>query len=289
MGNTTYQNTENLKVVDMCRIFDEEFPDKENRDDSKLFKYLYLIIYSITLKERKGWFRSYEDYDKYAFFAASTLYMRFIKQQGEGKQIKSVRNYFRASMAHLKDSYQKQEFAEVITPAHDDFNISQMVCNTQNSLSNDYFGNEKREEVESLLRSIPEKMWEVVKESPYNGDDILCHRLYVSSMLTFLNGITPTNQNLKIYDKLCEKKPKMEEEAYFQMMSKEQAKPPILWKLEDTYSDYVKLIVNKMKLNVVRGIKDIKDYYTIPEDVVTKIMSSPYSVSTSNGNGEDFD
>lgn len=289
MGNTTYQNTENLKVVDMCRIFDEEFPDKEHRDDSKLFKYLYLIIYAITLKERKGWFHSYEDYDKYAFFAASTLYMRFIKQQGEGKQIKSIRNYFRSSMAHLKNSYQKQEFAEVINPDHDDFSISQMVCNTQNSLSNDYFGNEKREEVESLLRSIPKKVLEVVKESPYNGDDILCHRLYISSMLTFLDSITPTNQNLQRYGKLCKKKPRMEEGAYIQMIGEEQDKPPILWKLGDTYSDYVKLLVNKMKLNVVKGIKDIKDYYTIPEDVVTKIMSSPYNISTSKGNGEDFD
>ena len=35
-----YTNTENLKVVDMCKIFDEEFSKVGYRNDEKLFRYL---------------------------------------------------------------------------------------------------------------------------------------------------------------------------------------------------------------------------------------------------------
>ena len=57
-----YTNNEKLKIVDMCKVFDEEFYSKE-RDDNKLFKYLYLIIYSTTLREKPHWFNKFEEFD----------------------------------------------------------------------------------------------------------------------------------------------------------------------------------------------------------------------------------
>ena len=38
------------KYVEMCQIFDKEFYE-EDRDNAKLFKYLYLIFYMLACKE----------------------------------------------------------------------------------------------------------------------------------------------------------------------------------------------------------------------------------------------
>ena len=281
-----YTNTENLKVVDMCKIFDEEFP-REDRDDNKLFRYLYLIIYAVTLKEKPNWFQKYEDYDAYASYSTRTLYTRFIKQQKEGKQLKSILNYFHGAMSGLRINFQREEFAEVIDPEHDDFSPEQFMATMQENLSNEYYAKEKEDEITRLLNDVHKVAKKVIKESPYSRDKQMSHRLYISMLLTFLSNLTINNKAMNRFNKKVEKNTKDMDKIFANLLEKEKQESPILWKLDESMSDYVKLLVNKMKYKLANDLRDIQNYYVIPEDVVTGIMASAYSESYSKNGMED--
>jgi len=271
-----YTNNENLKVVDMCKIFDEEFP-LENRDDNKLFKYLYLIIYAVTLKEKPTWFQRYEDYDAYATYSTKVLYGRFIKQQKEGKQLKSILNYFHGAMNGLRINFQREEFAEVINAEHSEFIPEQFLENMQVSLSNEYFAQEREDEITKLLNNVHKVAKQVIKESPYAKDSIMSHRLYISMLLTFLSNLTINNKAMSKFNKKLKKNVKDSDDIFTKLLEKEKLESPILWKLDSSMSDYVRLLVNKMKFKLANKLRDIKNYYILPEDVVVGIMASAYS------------
>lgn len=283
-----YKNNENLKVVDMCKIFDEEFAHPETRDDNKLFKYMYMIIFAITIKEKRWWFHNYEDFDKYASFAARTLYLRFMKQQSEGKKIKSIRNYFRSSMGFLKIMFQNEDFSEVIDPEFDDFSTAEFVGKFQDSLSDDYYRADKLEELEGILSNAPSTAKEIVQSTPYKDDKAMCHRLYLSMLLSFLNSITlPKKDAIKV-ERATEKDSKEGDSMYVQLLAKESEKEPVLWNLDEGMSDYVRMLLNKMRESLANEVRDVKAYYTIPEDVVSDIMATAYNDGRVT-NSEDFD
>jgi len=271
-----YTNTENLKVVDMCKVFDEEFA-KENKNDEKLFRYLYLIVYAVTLKEKPNWFQRYEDYDAYATYSTKVLYTRFIKQQKEGKQLKSILNYFHGAMNGLRINFQREEFAEIIDPEHDDFISEKFIDTVQENLSNEYYAKEKEDEITRLLNDVHKVAKKVIKESPYSRDKLMSHRLYISMLLTFLSNLTINNKALSRFNKKVNKNSKDMDSVFTNLLEKEKMESPILWKLDASMSDYVRLLVNKMKFKLANDLRDIKNYYVIPEDVVTGIMASAYS------------
>lgn len=276
-----FANTEGLKVVDMCKTFDEEF-GMEGRDDFKLFRYLYLIIYAVTLREKRSWFPRYEDFDKYASYSARVLYTRFVKKQREGEKLDSVLNYFKAAMNGLKVNFQKEEFAEVISPEYDKFDSQRMLEDMQASISDDYFGDDKEYEITRMLSSVEKVAKRVVRETPYSPDEIMSHRLYVSVMLTFLSNLTINNKALAKFKKKVDKSCKDSDKMFFELLEREKQEKPILWRLPEDMGDYVKMLVNKMKHIIAKELRDISKYYVIPEDVVVGIMSSAYSEGYKN-------
>ena len=104
------------RYVDMCIEFDNEFygPD---RDDDKLFCYVFLLFKMFAYKS--NYFRDREDYDQYAMFAASTVYMRYIRKWARGERIKSVLNYVKKVKGPLKVTYQNENFAQIFDPERD--------------------------------------------------------------------------------------------------------------------------------------------------------------------------
>lgn len=271
-----YTNNENLRVVDMCKTFDEEFPTS-NRDDTKLFKYLYLIIYAVTLKEKPNWFQTYEDYDGYATYSAKTLYIRFIKQEKEGKKIKSVLNYFHGAMNGLRINYQKETFVEIIDPVYDEFDSQRFLDDVQSDLSDEYYSEYKEEEITRLLCNVDKTAREVVLESPFPKE--MQHRLYISVLMTFLSNITINNKTKARFARKIDRKAKDIDEAFIGILEKEKQEEPILWRLPKEMGDYVRMLVNKLRFNLAKELKDIQSYYILPEDVVTGIMASAYGDS----------
>ena len=281
-----YTNNEKLKIVDMCKVFDEEFYGKE-RDDNKLFKYLYLIIYSTTLREKPHWFNKFEEFDAYATYSAKVLYMRFIKQQGEGKRVKSILNYFHGAMSGLRINFQKNEFCEVIDQKHNGFNPDQFIAGIQNTMSREYYDSDREEEVMSLLSNIHGIARETIRESPYSRDATMSHRLYISMLLTLLSNLTVNNRAMKRFSKNAGDGGSDMEQVFLRLLEKEKLEKPVLWRLDESMEDYVRLLVNIMKSKLASRLRDIQHYYTIPEDVVMGIMASAYGEGYKNSNTEE--
>ena len=69
-----YTKPANLTYTDLCIYFDNNIY-KKDRNDFLLFEYLYHIVLMLASKAR--YFRDFEDYDEFAIFGATRVYLRY--------------------------------------------------------------------------------------------------------------------------------------------------------------------------------------------------------------------
>lgn len=77
----TYNKPSNLKFTQLAMYFDKHFWEDTDdvRNDDILYQYLYHILYMLACKQK--WFKSFKDYDEFALFAATKLYIRFMNRR----------------------------------------------------------------------------------------------------------------------------------------------------------------------------------------------------------------
>lgn len=264
-----FSKPDNKKYTQMSMEFDKEFYEP-NRDDNKLFKYLYLIFYMLACKS--NYFTKFEDYDGYAQYAATEIYKRYLKKEKKGIQIKSVLNYAKSCKKHLKVDYQNETFEQVTQEGDKNVQVYQHKYREELSEGN-------REDIavdtEMVLQTFPKIARNVIKETPYKSDSLLCKHLYISCLLTFLDGITLSNSTL---DRISVKQQMKDvsDNYIVKQYQKSNDDALILWNLSEDYSDIVKMLVNKVKSKMSEEINDVVASYTIPDDVVDSIISSAF-------------
>ena len=64
--------------------------------------------------------------------------------------------------------------------------------------------------------------------------------------------------------------------TYLKQLEKQKDDEIILWKLNNTYKDYVKMIINKFKAQVSDEVSNAQDDYSLPDDVLNDILTSAY-------------
>ena len=275
-----YTKNENKRYVDMCAEFDREFWSAD-RDDSKLYKYLYLLFYMYSCKG--SYFKRFEDYDGYAQFAATTIYMRFLKKLRKGEKIKSVKNYVDKTKNYLKVMYQNQEFATVLNPELEGIDTTGIRDELKNSIQADY-NTGLIEEIEESLETITTAVKNAIENTHFVWDPLLCHRLYLSCMLTLLNSITLPNQTIK---ELKTRRKIIDESKILTALTKERDSDVILWNLDREYSDFVRMLVNTARKQVSEVINDTRQSYALPDDVIESILSSAYVEGIQQDESED--
>ena len=266
-----YTKNDDKRYTMMCKEFDEEFP-RQDRDDNKLYRYLYLIFYMLACKE--NFFQNnFADYDKYAQFAATTIYMRFLKKLEHGERVKSILNYAKASMRFLKTMYQNEEFETIISPEHG-VDTTKLAANIHDSIVSDY--NEGLvEDMEMTLCSIADVINDVLDETQFANNELMRHRLYISCMLTLLNSITlPRDSSLL---KSRGRNKNTNDALFIEALSKEREKPAIVWNLNENLANQVKVIVNKVRKDLSESINEVSKDHTLPDDVVDLILSNAFS------------
>ena len=266
-----YTKNDDKRYTMMCKEFDEEFP-RQDRDDNKLYRYLYLIFYMLACKE--NFFQNnFADYDKYAQFAATTIYMRFLKKLEHDERVKSILNYAKASMRFLKTMYQNEEFETIISPEHG-VDTTKLAANIHDSIVSDY--NEGLvEDMEMTLCSIADVINDVLDETQFANNELMRHRLYISCMLTLLNSITlPRDSSLL---KSRGRNKNTNDALFIEALSKEREKPAIVWNLNENLANQVKVIVNKVRKDLSESINEVSKDHTLPDDVVDLILSNAFS------------
>ena len=264
-----YSKEANKKYTEMAKEFDEEFYTP-NRDDNKLYKYMYLIFYMLACK---GDFfgTKFEEYDKYAQYSATKVYTRYIKNERKGKKFKSVLNYCKGCKSHLKIDFQNESFISVTKLG--DENVLAFKESYANTISNTFDRDELIYDTETLLSKIPSIIKEVVNDTPYANDKLMSKRLYMSCLLSLLSGVTLPNDVIKSFNK---KRTNVKDNLIIKQYQKNMSESTMLWYLDEEFHDYVVMLVNKVRSILSKEINETKSSYLIPDDVVDSIISSAY-------------
>ena len=279
---STYSKPKNVSYTEMAMFFDKHIK-KPNRDDNLLYEYVYHIVYMLANKSK--YFHDYQDYDEFSLYAANKIYMRAINQDKTEKPIKSILNYIKAVIYPLKVDYQKETYDEVINPEVDDrINGERLKNNLHAPILADYREG-LMEEVYQQLNYLPKYINEVVQESPYKNDALVARRLYISVLLSFLNGVTLTNQGI---EKLKRREIKMldTDNTAIKMLEKEKEISTLLWRLDESLINYVEILTNKVRRKFGRDLIEIKKSHELPEEDLKAIMMSAYNTDQTDNDEE---
>lgn len=263
MNGFRFTKPSNKRYVDMCIEFDREFYGP-CRDDEKLFSYMFLLFKMFAHKG--NYFKNPEDYDQYAMFAATTIYMRYLRKWEKGERIKSVLNYIKTVKGPMKVTYQNENFGQVFDPERDNKTDADGMREWHRANVERQFDPEMKAEVEGALDSIPPLLAKAASESQFSRDPKAAKDLLISALLTFADRVTlPEGREF----------PGGEAQA-LKAYEAESRKPVSLWKLPKGMEAEVEVIINKARAWASEGINEIRGRYTLPDDVIDDIMSSAY-------------
>lgn len=289
----TFNKIPGMKYTTMCIYIDEHMREVvnpgENPDvESKIYEYLYHIIYALSCKAT--YFKQFEDYDKYALYAASEVYLAMRnKLANEGKEvrgkvivpIKSCLNFIKTVMFPLKINFQRSEFATVFDAqlGHDTEGINSKI---RESIQADY-RNSFEEDYRSAIEAVPLYIKNYLRRSPFRNDAVMMNRLYISTMLSFINSITLP---VRLREKLKSRETKNNfEKICTKLTNSYQANDNniILWHLDPGFSNFIEVLVRKAKNAFSREFNEIRASTDLSESMIDDILKTAYENVETNG------
>ena len=270
-----FTKPEGKKYTDLCIEFDKEFYEPD-RNDEKLYGYMCIIFRMLAFK--KNFFRNYADYDKFATFASTICYIRFIKKQADGERVKSLLNYAKASLYGLKVMYQNEAFNMTTEIDEDGEFVNDSIYETmKQSVQSDYSRDYMVSEIYDELSHIVEIIDDMIDESPFAGNKRTRRNVRISTMLTLLSQMTLRNESLQRLNAKRDTSANRDDEYYIRLLETERLEEPIVWNLNDSMKPYIGVIVNKVRTRLGEEINETRNKYTLPDDALENIIASAYS------------
>lgn len=262
---------------------------KPDVDEAKVYKYLKKLAYMLSMKKR--YFRNYEDYDMFADYMATIVYMRMTtKNQYLPKDhpkyrspIKSCLNYMKGILYARKCAYEYENYRQS-TKEEVEFNTA------RDYFSSDILNNNSgllELDVELYLNRIESIVKNVLSKGPYTKDRVLYWKIYTSVIISLLNNFTLSNANR---DKLAKKgffstdivwKEKYDS-LVSQIIEEESETAGVVYDLDESYLDYVIVTVQKVKKSIANDIKELINEYVLPDQLVEDMLMSGLSKGENN-------
>lgn len=263
----TYKRDIKVRFTDMCIYIDNNIY-KEDRDVDTIYRYMYLIFYTLASKNR--FFKSAQDYDNFSLLSATRLFTRYMNTKL--KQIKSVLNYVNTILYPLKVDYQNANFNQVFAPDEYSAQIAG-IRQTQTTRIQSYNRELVRVEFEYYLKKIPATIKSFIAKLPHSSEYELHHNLYISCLLSILSAITLSNKTKsKLSTKLSQAR-KIEyiiEKAY----NDARADCIILYGLPESMKNLVSTIVNRIFDLIRRDLRTIITTNEPNDAIIESILSS---------------
>lgn len=243
----TYIKPKDITYTQMAIYIDEHIYN-DNKDEQKLFEYMYHLYYILAVK--KCYFNESKEYDGYALYSATQLFLRYInpKQFIEGpkqlKKIKSSLNYIKSTLYSMKVDYQKETFREVYDPKYyqkeDSIGLELINrgLNTFNQIS--------RIEFEYCLSQIEGNIKEEINSTPYRKDKIISKNLYISCSLSLIKGLEDKNN-----------------------------KDVVIYHLDKSMRNYVDLLCTKIKKSLAKDLLYLMECNKPSDSLIKDILESP--------------
>lgn len=260
-----------MKYTEMCVYIDENVPKIATQDEypeieATIYNYLWLLVKALAIK--KCMFKKFEDYDGYAFYAATRLFLALRKNylnQGKvikGKQIKPIKsclNYTKALLYPMKIEYQRETFREIIEEEFVSKKFDAFAYKEQlKSAASDSM------EIRTWLRlhlresfSRQNQMLdELLQKSPFGKNTTEYKNLKISILLNSIN-ILQTKKKLVVTDQ----------------------QSIILWHLPKNMTNYVKILVKEFFTAIKLEIMDCCQAASPTDDTLETILQANWEDS----------
>jgi hypothetical protein len=266
-----YKKPSSLKYTDLCVYIDQNVPKLANPGEypeieGTIYNYLWLLVKALAIK--KCMFKKFEDYDGYAFYSATRLFLALRKNylnQGKvikGKQIKPIKsclNYTKALLYPMKIEYQRETFKEIIEEEFVSKKFDAFAYETQ-------LKNEARDSAEVtanlkwyLQEALGKKnriLDELLEKSPFGSSTAEYKNLKISILLNSIN-ILQTKNKLVVTDQ----------------------QSIILWHLPKNMTNYVKVLVKEFFTALKLEIMDCCKETSLTDDTLDAILHSNWEES----------
>lgn len=241
-----YKKPDNIRYVDMAIYIDDNIyrTDLTLEEENNIYIYIWHLYYMLAKKHQL--FKRERQYDDFAVYAMSRLYKRY-KFPKRAKPIKSVLNYIKQTLGFVLIDFQQEDFAQVLSEQSDvidsdfGYKFSNQLSNSIDALSVIEF--------ESTLQDVPRTVRCYLKRIPYSG--ITWHNIYLSCLLTLLNSITLTTEQIKKINNIST--PVLRDnrlETYYKLESDK----VLLYHLDESMENYIKVLVRQIKHIIAKDL-----------------------------------
>ena len=242
-----YRKPTNISYTDMCIYIDTHIYD--DYDENLVFEYLYHIVKMLATKG--GYFSNYKEYDDFAIYGASSLFLRLTTQK-DLPRVKSILNYAKKVVYPLKVDFMNSEYSPIPkVPENADeltYNFDNVISRQVSSLNLSDFGMTMMD-VKSTCRKL-------LSTIPYDMNSSEWSNIYVSVMLSFLNSVTLRNRSIRRLEHL--------EDTHFireyhldNFYENEREEEPILFHLPSHMSNYISVLSRQLRSMIAKDLSDI--------------------------------
>lgn len=269
-----YKKPSNIRYWECAKYIDKNIHSPD-RDENKLFEYMYHLFYILAVKSR--FFQTSSDYDNYAIYGATQLFLRYKKEEDPKctlKPIKSSLNYIKSILYPLKVNYQKDAFGQIFQKDALEGEVPTQLIDDKTNEVRALNNNLLQVEYTHCITQITSTIKMVLNSTPYKDNPKMLHNLYLSCLLTFINTITMSKKNLKRFVNK-ENRYLPVDNLINQIYTEENKDNTILYHLDKSMTNYVSTLVNLMKKEIVKDLRYIIGSYELPDSVIKAILVSP--------------
>lgn len=272
-----FKKPPNMRYTQLAMFVDAHIRDKDEKTQQLCFEYIWHLFYILAVKGKM--FNSGRDYDEYALYAATQLYLRYKKEDSEKganlKPIKSCLNYIKRILYPLKVNYQKANFEQVFQEGSLQGNAPTQILDDKISDIRNLNSSLVSVECNYYLSSIHSSIRGILEKTPYRNNKVILHNLYISCLLTFLKSITLSKRSLARLEDRKAKKLSLEGvlDGLYARESREDN--IVLYHLDPSMHNYVAFLFNKIKKEVVKDLNYIIGSYEPSESVIKDLLMSP--------------
>lgn len=261
----------------MAIFIDANIDNPDPKVQETCFEYMWHLYYILAVKGKM--FNVGKDYDEYALYAATQLYLRYkrdrdVRNGNKLKPIKSSLNYIKRTLYPFRVNYQKMTFQEEFrqdslggenpTQIYED-RVAKIRENTNSLMNVEY-----RYYINTICKTIKN----FLRQSPYQRDKVMMHKIYLSCLLTFLKTITMSNRNIaRVKNK--EDKALPVTELIDKIYAEEKNDDTVIFHLDPSMKNYITTLVNRIKKEVTKDLNYIVGSYEPTKDVIENMLVSP--------------
>lgn len=251
-------------------IWVDEHAYSNNCDENTLYEYLYHL--SNMLAHQSAYFSKADDYDQFALFSASRLFLRLnnpkqFEYDADGhpcmEQIKSILNYAKKVMYPYKVDFESEfnlvnKDIQVISAGNFDLGSHLM---ESTSLFDQLHFSFVFSDIVGIVRAHLSKI-------PYKKNSSEWMNIYLSCMLTLLDSITLSKKDIERYELSKRDQVKLLEKIYTDLRYAK----PILYHLDESMQNYITVLVNELRHVIASELSWKSDYYISPEDSMKNLL-----------------